>query len=285
MSLVFPFTLAFYFQFPTMISQTTNVRKIRTPTPKLAKKCEDETFCPEVENCFNEIANDEDFLQRDKQLSSQLLQQDSTYYGKNGLAQKRSHSLENKVKVQPIKTVSYPRAPKNSCDSEVSSDVFEFSKDSEEVEPSKKRRRIKQPKKRSKPAPWPRIKTTPKSRREKVYTVGRRKEEVTTKETSIVSQQCVESADNRCKMLKIIENLAKINEMAVSMSTAENTKRNSDVVFVKPPPRTRKSMRKTMKLYSPEENGWDENLVTSSTNSVGICKLNCYAISSDDSQY
>lgn len=253
-----------YFQFPTMFSQTTIAKKARTPTTKQAKRSKEETFCPEVENCFNEIADDGELLQRDKQSSPQITPQESTFYEKNGLARKRSHSIANKLTDQPLKPVSHSETQKCSCHSDVASDVYEFSEVREESEPSKKQRRIKQPKKRSKPAPWPRIKTPSTIRREKVYTVGRKKEGTLTK-MSTTNERCAKPADNPSEMMKITENIAKINEQAAR--TPNNSIRKSHSDFVKPPvipPKISDGKRKSMKLYSPVADDWDEDLVTSS---------------------
>lgn len=138
----------------------------------LVDRCDEETFCPEVELSSNENGNDKgnangDILAHQKTQAitqTALRQLDSTFYMKPLYTRKRSVPIENENKVQPL-SIHLP------CNGS-SIDVYEFNEENTEEGPKKKQRQIKQPKKRTKPTPWPRVKTPQIVRNEKMYTIG-----------------------------------------------------------------------------------------------------------------
>lgn len=118
-------------------------------------------------------------------------------------------------------------------------DVYEFNE--LDAEPMiKKGRQTKQPKKRNKPASFPRIKMTETPRRQKSYTVGRSE--------SITPPEKVKKTEPQSHA-KALENLAKIN--ANSPKATSNITKVSDAI--KPPVIPKKKnngVKKPQKLYT-----------------------------------
>lgn len=198
------------------------------------KKPEVKTFSPNLVHYCNLTDEAED----DSSPTHGPHQQESTFYGNNLIeyddnscdsfapAQKRSVSIGGDSKT---------RSRKSYDQSTDSLDVYDFNETDGEPA-SKKRRRTKQPTKRNKPAPFPRIKTPETPRREKSYTVGRGK--------SITPPKVLKKTGPQIHA-KALENLAKIN-------ATSNTAKVPDA-FKPPaiPMKKKNGVKKPRKLYTP----------------------------------
>lgn len=171
---------------------------------------EEETFCPEIELPVNGNCDDNrnHNINQNSQHVPQIApeQQDSTFYHKKK-----------------------------------ATNCYDFSEEDEKAQPKKKQRQIKQPRKRTKPAPWPRIKIPQKVRNGKTYTVGQNKP----------IKRPEKLVDGQSEISKITNNMKKINQETIPIKTNVTLHSNHAPVL---PPKINNQMRKPRKLYQTTSN-------------------------------